>query len=102
MNFHFFADEASLPMIRDANGKVIELPLIATAIETRVGYWPIVTLTIRAHYLDLVTEGPRVMFEGDDLVQTLEASKVEYISAGKDSAVVLTIQLGEEDTVHFE
>lgn len=108
VHFKFFADEATMPEITTRLGDTIELPLIGTSVETRLGKLPRVYLDIRARYLDIVTVDingwPQVNFEGQDLVHLLMVSKVEYESGYSpgDGVVTLMIELGPDDTVTFE
>lgn len=107
LRFKFFADESEMPVITNRHGSVLELPLVATSIETRLKAFPRITLELRARHLDFVTcsqQGwPEVMFEGEDLVSSLLVSKVEYVSGQEpgDGVVKLTIELGEHDTIEF-
>jgi len=107
MKFHLYADESCLPGIVDRHGNTIELPLVATAIETRCDCLPRVHLSLRARHVDFVTVGPdgfpQVMFEGDDLVDTLGVSDVRYESENLPGGgeIVLTILVSPGD-VEFE
>ncbi len=108
VHFKFFAREDEMPIVTTVQGRIVELPLVGTSVETRLGRLPRVYLDIRARYLDIVTvdqQGwPKVMFEDRDLVQDLMVSKVEYESGDEpgEGTVTLVIELGENDTVTFE
>ena len=108
VHFKFFAHENEMPIVTTKNGETIELPLVSTQIETRVKSLPQVTLGIRARHVDIVTCGeqgwPQVMFEGQDLVDLLMVSKVDYVSGNNpgDGTVTLMIELGPHDSVTFE
>ena len=108
MIFHFYSQEDIQPDITDRHGYVIDLPLVATSIETRVGRLPMVTLTLRARYVELVTCNalglPEVRFKDQDLVQILSVCKVRYVAGidPGDSTIELDIELSPEDIATYE
>jgi len=108
MRFHFYNDESIQPDVYDVNGEAIDLPLVATQLRQRVEQLPLVTLTLRARHVDLITCGPegwpKVMHRGKDLVGLLAVSKVRYESGDIEGSglIHLDIELSPNDEATVE
>ena len=108
MKFHFYASEDTQPDIYDRDGEPLDLPLIATSVETRIDELPLVTLTLRARFMTFNPCGadgwPELLYFDTNLVERLGVSHVRYES-GYDPGTgtfELDIQLGPDDEATYE
>jgi len=108
MRFHFYNDESIQPDVYDVNGEAIDLPLVATQLRQRVEQLPLVTLTLRARHVELITCNkrgyPEVRYQNVDLVPLLLVSRVRYESEDLQGGGIihLDIELSPNDEATVE